>query len=58
MSEINYDDIYNRLIGYIDAITTTENVNKKDLENLIRKLKQYMSLDTFVIDGDHDDLPF
>lgn len=59
MTEINYDDVYNQLIGFIDAITTKENVNKKDLENLIKKLERGIDFDTFLLTGEvADDFPF
>lgn len=57
MSEINYDDVYNHLLGFIDAITTKENITKKDLENLIQKLERYIDLDTSFLSGE-DILPF
>lgn len=59
MTEINYDDIFNQLMGYIDAITNNENVNKNYVENLISKLGRSVDLDTFLLTGeDVDDLPF
>lgn len=59
MKEINYDDVYNRLLGFIDAITTRENVNKKDLKNLIQKLERSIDFDTCLLTGEEvDDLPF
>jgi len=59
MSEINYDEIYNQLIGYIDAITNNENVNKNYVKNLILKLGRSIDFDTSLITGEEvDDLPF
>lgn len=59
MDEINYDDIYNQLIGYIDAITNNENVNKNYVKNLISKLGATINFDTFLLTGEEiDDLPF
>ena len=60
MTEINYDDIYNQLMGYIDAITNNENVNKNYVKNLILKLGKTINFDTSLLtdDDDDDDLPF
>ena len=58
MSEINYNDVYNHLLGFIDAITTNENVNKKDLKNLISNLEIHMALDTSLLLGEEDLFPF
>jgi hypothetical protein len=54
MSEINYDDVYNQLMGFIDAITTKENVNKKDLKNLIQKLERSIDFDTSLLTGEEE----
>ena len=59
MSEINYDDVYNQLMGYIDAITNNENVNKNYVKNLILKLGKTIDFDTSLLTGEEvDDLPF
>ena len=59
MSEINYDDIFNQLIGYIDAITNNETVNKNYVKNLISKLGNTINFDTSLLTGEEvDDLPF
>ena len=59
MAEINYDDIYNQLMGYIDAITNNENVNKNYVKNLILKLGRSIDFDTSLLSGEEvDDLPF
>lgn len=59
MAEINYDDIYNQLMGYIDAITNNENVNKNYVKNLILKLGRSIDFDTSLLTGEEvDDLPF
>lgn len=59
MEEINYDDIYNQLIGYIDAITNNENVNKNYVKNLILKLGRTIDFDTSLLTGEEvNDLPF
>lgn len=59
MAEINYDDIYNQLMGYIDAITNNENVNKNYVKNLILKLGSKIDFDTSLLTGEEvDDLPF
>ena len=59
MAEINYDDVYNQLMGFIDAITTKENVNKKDLKNLIKKLERSIDFDTSLLTGEEEEyLPF
>jgi hypothetical protein len=59
MTAINYDDIYNQLMGYIDAITNNENVNKNYVKNLILKLGRSIDLDTSLLTGaEVDDLPF
>lgn len=59
MSEINYDDIFNQLMGYIDAITNNENVNKKDVKNLIQKIERSIDFDTSLLTGKEEDyLPF
>jgi hypothetical protein len=59
MEEINYDDIYNQLMGYIDAITNNENVNKNYVKNLILKLGRNIDFDTSLLTGEEvDDLPF
>lgn len=57
MSEINYDDVYNQLMGYIDAITNNENVNKNYVKNLILKLGKTIDFDTSLLTGE-EDLPF
>jgi hypothetical protein len=57
MTEINYDDIYHHLLGFIDAITTKENVNKKDLENLIQKVERFIPINISSLLGE-DDFPF
>lgn len=55
MQEINYDEIYSNLIGFIDAITTkTDTVNKKDRENLIKKIERYIDIDTALILEEED----
>ena len=59
MPEINYDDIYNQLMGYIDAITNNETVNKNYVKNLILKLGRSIDFDTSLLTGEEvDDLPF
>ena len=59
MPEINYDDIYNQLIGYIDAITNNENVNKNYVKNLILKLGRSIDVDASLLTGEEvDDSPF
>jgi hypothetical protein len=59
MHEINYDDVYNQLMGYIDAITNNENVNKNYVKNLIVKLGRSIDFDTSLLTGEEvDDLPF
>ena len=59
MAEINYDNIYNQLMGYIDAITNNENVNKNYVKNLILKLGRSIDFDTSLLTGEEvDDLPF
>ena len=59
MAEINYDDVYNQLMGYIDAITNNENVNKNYVKNLILKLGKTIDFDTSLLTGEEvDDLPF
>ena len=59
MPEINYDDIYNQLIGYIDAITNNENVNKNYVKNLILKLGRSIDFDASLLTGEEvDDSPF
>lgn len=59
MAEINYDDIYNQLMGYIDAITNNENVNKNYVKNLILKLGKTIDFDTSLLTGEEEDyLPF
>ncbi|MEC5166162.1 hypothetical protein RCH18_001897 [Flavobacterium sp. PL11] len=59
MDEINYDEVYNQLMGFIDAITTKENVSKKDVKNLILKLERSINFDTSLLTGEEvDDLPF
>ena len=52
MAEINYDDIYNQLMGYIDAITNNENVNKNYVKNLILKLGRSIDFDTSLLSGE------
>lgn len=62
MPEINYDDIYNQLMGYIDAITNNENVNKNYVKNLILKLGKTIDFDTSLLTGEEEEeedyLPF
>jgi hypothetical protein len=59
IQEINYDDIYNQLMGYIDAITNNENVNKNYVKNLILKLGKTIDFDTSLLSEEEiDNLPF
>jgi hypothetical protein len=59
MTAINYDDIYNQLMGYIDAITNNENVNKNYVKNLILKLGSSINFDTSLLtEEEEDELPF
>ena len=59
MAEINYDNIYNQLMGYIDAITNNENVNKNYVKNLILKLGRSIDVDASLLTGEEvDDSPF
>jgi hypothetical protein len=58
MKKINHDEIYNWTIGYIDAITSKEFVDRDEVGNLANKLADKIEFNLSEIFPGHDDLPF